>query len=355
MNATALISGLLACLLTLLLVPIVIRVCNRLQLLDQPGPLKIHSQAVPRLGGVAVVVALSTAVFSVQPIAAIRAWPFFASLALVWVVGIIDDVRSLSVLLRLAAQIAAGVLLWHGGWTVPLLGTGAMGLVATCFFVVTLINSFNFLDGSDGLAAGVAGIISAAYMFSHVAASNPFEAVLACSVAGACLGFLRSNFPPARVFLGDSGSTALGLSVAFLSLNFWRSGQPTVPRILFPILIAALPLLDGALAIIRRLSGGLSPLYGDRLHVCDRMMARGWSQRAVALACYGITSVFVAIAWWGVQRHSPQFWLVAALGAGLLTASALTLGSLRSKIEESPHQLATHEIRQVGKTSAGFD
>jgi hypothetical protein len=158
-----------------------------------------------------------------------------------------------------------------------------------------------------------------------------------------------------QIISNDSGSTALGLSVAFLSLNFWRSGQPTVPRILFPILIAALPLLDGALAIIRRLSGGLSPLYGDRLHVCDRMMARGWSQRAVALACYGITSVFVAIACWGVQRHSPQFWLVAALGAGLLTASALTLGSLRSKIEESPHQLATHEIRQVGKTSAGFD
>jgi len=355
MNATALISGLLACLLTLLLVPIVIRVCNRLQLLDQPGPLKIHSQPMPRLGGVAVVLAISTAIFSVQPIAAIRAWPFFASLALVWVAGIIDDVRSLSVLLRLAAQIAAGVFLWRGGCAVPFFGPGTAGLLATFIFIVALMNATNFLDGSDGLAAGVVGIISVGYVLPGFASGDAFQLVLACAIAGACLGFLRSNFTDAKIYLGDSGSTSLGLCVAFLGLKFWRSGHATAPRMLFPFLVAAVPLLDGALAIIRRISGGVSPLYGDRGHFYDRMLARGWSQRAVALVCYAITAVFVALATWGVRDEPPRFCLIAALSACLLTTAALRLGCLRPENRESPHQLATHETRQVGKTSAGFD
>ena len=114
-----------------------------------------------------------------------------------------------------------------------------------------------------------------------------------------------------------------------------------------------------ALAFVKTIENKLYPrrdskFFEDFLQIVsnDRMLARGCSQRQVALLCYGVTAAFVAIAWWGVQRQSPQFWLVAALGAGLLTASALTLGSLRPKIEESPPHIPAREVR---KGAAGFD
>ena len=243
-------------------------------------------------------------------------------------------------------------MLWRGGWVVPISGGGMASLAATCVFVVAMINAFNFLDGSDGLAAGVAGIISIAYALPRLPHIDAFQIGLACAIAGACLAFLRSNLAPAKIYLGDSGSTSLGLCVAFLGLEFWRSGHATFPRMVFPVLIAALPLLDAALAIVRRISNGISPLYGDRRHFYDRLLARGWSTRRVALACYAITAGFVAVAWWGVRSESPRFWLAAALGAGLLIAWAIKLGCLRGGIGTLTQRISVREVR---KDAAGFD
>ena len=117
-----------------------------------------------------------------------------------------------------------------------------------------------------------------------------------------------------------------------------------------------------ALAFVKTIENKLHPrrdskFFEDFLQIIsdDRMLARGWSQRAVALVCYAITAVFVALATWGVRDEPPRFCLIAALSACLLTTAALRLGCLRPENRESPHQLATHETRQVGKTSAGFD
>jgi UDP-GlcNAc:undecaprenyl-phosphate/decaprenyl-phosphate GlcNAc-1-phosphate transferase len=355
MSSTPLISGALAFLLTVLLVPIVIRLCNRWQIFDRPGPLKIHPHPVPRLGGIAVALALVASILSAEPPAAIHAWPFFAALMLVWVTGLVDDVRSLSVLFRLAAQIAAAVLLWRGGWVVPLSGTGPASLFATCTVVVAFVNSLNFIDGSDGLAAGIAGIIAAAYALALAQSprTDALGTAVACATAGACLGFLPFNFAPAKkIFLGDSGSTSLGLCIAYLSLNFWRSAHATPPRMLFPILVAALPLLDATLAVFRRLRIGVSPLYGDRRHFYDLLLARGWSPRRTAVWSYTITSVFVGIAWWGERRESQQFWLVAVLSALLLIVFAVKLGSLRPETEKSLPRLPVREVR---KDVAGLD
>jgi len=328
MIAVALVAGSLSCAFALLLVPPVIRSCHRWRLLDQPGPLKIHSRPVPRLGGVALVLATTVSVFLAEPRAAIHHWPFFVALSLIWIAGTIDDVCSLSIIFRLAAQITAGVLLWRAGWQVPTAGSSVLSLIATCLLVISLVNCLNFLDGSDGVAAGVAGIISAAYAVISASRADAFNAALACATAGACLGFLAHNHAPAKIFLGDSGSTALGLIIAFFSLNFWRFGAPGLPRTMFPILVAILPLLDGILAIIRRLLRGDSPLFGDRSHIYDGMLARGWTPRRVALVCYAITAAFVAIAFGGLRSESPQFWLAAALGVVLLFALATKLGSL---------------------------
>lgn len=139
-----------------------------------------------------------------------------------------------------------------------------------------------------------------------------------------------------KVVSNDSGSTVLGFGIAFLGLNFYRSAPTSASRFLFPIVVAGLPLLDAALAVLRRLFNGISPLQGDRRHLCDLLLARGWSPRRVALASYGISGVLASIAWFGLQGEAPRFWLIPTLSLVALFLAALRLGSLREDTRDSP-------------------
>jgi UDP-GlcNAc:undecaprenyl-phosphate GlcNAc-1-phosphate transferase len=354
MSAVGPIAGSVAFVLCMILVPIAMRLCHRWRLLDPPGPLKIHSQPIPRLGGVAIVIAIfSTSCFEGFR-SALPTWPFFAAMALIWAVGLADDVRNLSPLSRLAAQVAAAIVLWSGGWHLPALVNTPVGeafnLGATCVFVVALVNALNLLDGSDGLAAGVAAIIAAAYAAFPGAVRDPFAVSVAWSFLGACAGFLLFNFPPARIFLGDSGSTVLGFGVAFLGLDFYRSNSAIGTQWFFPFFVAGLPLLDALLAVIRRLRSRGSPVYGDRAHIYDLVMARGWSPRRVALVCYAITFVLAADGWLGVRGGLVRFVVVSALTLGALLAAATHLGALRTT---SPNQRSAARTHRVGEKDAG--
>jgi UDP-GlcNAc:undecaprenyl-phosphate GlcNAc-1-phosphate transferase len=327
------IAGSVAFFLCAMVVPIVRRLCHRWRLLDSPGPLKIHSQPIPRMGGVTIMLAIFFASCCVGFRPALQAWPFFAAMALIGATGLVDDVRNLSPLFRLAAQVAAAIMLWSGGWRLSALENTlrgeVFGLVAVCVFVVALVNAFNFLDGSDGLAAGVAGIIAAAYVALPGAAGDPFAVAVAWSLLGASAGFLLFNFPPANIFLGDSGSTVLGFGVAFLGLDFYRSGSAISTRWFFPFFVAGLPLLDALLAVIRRLRSRGSPVYGDRAHFYDLLLARKRSSRRVALFCYLITFMLATGGWLGVRGGLARFSVIFVLTFGALLAAAIRLGSLR--------------------------
>jgi UDP-GlcNAc:undecaprenyl-phosphate GlcNAc-1-phosphate transferase len=332
-NAPA--AGAAAFVLVVLLVPVIMRLCRRWKLFDSPGPLKIHAQPVPRLGGVAIALALFAAPFLCGRISIESGWPYFAGLALIWIGGLVDDIRGLSPVIRLASQIAAGALVWRGGWRLPLLGEGALDLAATCFFVAVFANAFNFLDGSDGLASGVAGIIAAAYIALPSAAGSPFGHAIAWSLAGACAAFLIFNFPGAKMFMGDSGSTALGFTIAFLGLNLYRLDGAASSSLLFPLWVAALPLLDALLAVIRRAQGRASMFYGDRRHSYDLLLARGWSARRVAFACYGITAGLAVVGWMAVRTGSARFYLFSAPILAALVLAAIRLGSLEAGQREA--------------------
>jgi UDP-N-acetylmuramyl pentapeptide phosphotransferase/UDP-N-acetylglucosamine-1-phosphate transferase len=188
-----------------------------------------------------------------------------------------------------------------------------------------------FIEGADGIAAGVAGIIAIAYAVLPGGAGNSFATGIALSVAGACAGFLAYNLPSAKLFLGDSGSTALGFVIAFLALDFWRSppAAVTVPNLLFPFLLCALPLLDASLAIIRRLRRLTSPLAGDRRHVYDLVLARGYSPIQVALFCYMITIALSGISWKERGMSPVEAVVVSALSFAALAAFEIRLGSLQ--------------------------
>jgi UDP-GlcNAc:undecaprenyl-phosphate/decaprenyl-phosphate GlcNAc-1-phosphate transferase len=326
-------AGAISFLTTLILVPGVIRLCSRWRLYDSTGPLKIHSQPIPRLGGVAIVVGLAAGPLAVNYFLQTRAWPFWIALALIWTTGFLDDIRGVSPILRLVAQIGAGSLLWYGGWRLPLSGVGTFGLVAVCFFVVLFSNASNFLDGSDGLCAGVAGVIALAYAALPGAVLGSVGFAVAWSLLGASAGFLVANFPPALIFMGDSGSTVLGFTVAFLALDFYRANATRLsPSIFFfPILLASIPLLDAVLVILRRLRNGQSVLKGDRLHFYDLLRASGWSSRRVALTCYWLTAVLCLVARLGLQSEITYVFSLYVLSVAALLLAAVRLGLLKSK------------------------
>jgi len=323
---------------TLILTPVVRELCIHWRLFDSVGPLKIHSKAIPRLGGIAIGLAFSAAMIFPGNLSRPHAWTFFAALILIWTAGLADDIWPLSPILRLTAQIGGAMLLWCAGCRLPWLKAAPANLTALCVLTVIFINSFNFLDGSDGLCAGVAAIIAAAYVMVPAFALSPLGSAVAWSLLGISAGFLAFNFPPARIFLGDSGSTLLGFCAAFLAFDFYRANalNNRLAALAVPLLMSAVPLLDGILTILRRLRAGRSPLNGDRRHVYDLMLGLDWSPRRVALTLYALTIATCVIAWLVLKSDFRHALLICGAGTSALVVAAIRLGALESTERKRP-------------------
>jgi UDP-GlcNAc:undecaprenyl-phosphate GlcNAc-1-phosphate transferase len=259
----------------LLLTPVAARVATRLGIVDEPGPLKVHSKTVPYLGGVAVLIALVGPVLGIRP-------SLMVPLALAGALGLVDDAAGLPPSIRIAAEIGIGVsaaiAVGHHD-----AGRIALGVVA----VLVLVNAVNLLDGLDGLAAGVT--IAAATGFFVVLSGA--GATLALALAGAVAGFLVWNAPPARVYLGDSGSYLIGTALAML---FLVAAQHPAAKVSGACLFLAVPVADTTIAIVRRLRAGRPLLTGDRGHVYDQLVDRGWPAPIAVVACVSAQAVLTA-------------------------------------------------------------
>ena len=257
--------------------PGVARVATRLGVVDHPGPLKVHDRPVPYLGGLAVFVALGGVV-------AVERVSLLIPLALALAVGVADDVFDLSVRFRLPAEIVVGVC---AAAVVPV--RGALGALVTVVFVVVLCNAVNLLDGLDGLASGV-GAVSA---IGFAVLLEGSWSVIALGLAGALLGFLVWNRPPARIYLGDAGSYLLGTALALLLASAWGRGEPVAIGA-GAVLLVAVPVADMTIAIVRRARARRPLFVGDRGHVYDQLVDRGWSAPNVTLACIAAQAVLAA-------------------------------------------------------------
>lgn len=328
MSHTAAESCIVAFSLSLLLTPLVRRLCIRFGIFDAPGPLKTHQRPIPRLGGVAIGIAIVTSCYFMRSATAASGTIFFVSLALVWGAGLIDDLRGLSPIFRLAAQSAAALLLWRAGWHFPAIANPLGNALATSVLVIFWVNSLNFLDGQDGLAAGIAAVTALAFALARTGPVTQFSNAVAWSLLGASAAFLISNFAPASIFMGDSGSTALGYSIAYLSLDFSRARGGTTISLLFPILVAGLPLFDAALAVIRRVRRAESPLKGDRCHFYDLLATRGWSARKTSLVSYATTALLGLMGLIGLRLQPRNFAALAGAVFVALFMLGLRLGSL---------------------------
>ena len=320
----------------LLLIPAVKHLCTRFDLLDRPGSLKIHSKPIPRIGGVAIGLAMLSAAVLARNIPGRNSMAFVGAFALIWLAGLTDDLRELSPAIRLTAQIIAATLLWRSGLRVDLVENTALNFIVTTLFVLFFVNAFNFLDGIDGLAAGTAAILAIACGTICASGMSPAGLVLAWSLAGACVAFLTFNFPPASIFMGDSGSTVLGFSIAVMSLDYYRTADTRPSSLVFPILIAAVPLLDAGLAVLRRLRRHISVVTGDRRHLYDLVAARGYSPRDVVLTFYALTTGLVGAGWISLRIASSAAILLATACWVVLGFWAIHLGALRSGNDANP-------------------
>ena len=313
------------------LVPLIRWLCARWGIFDQPGHLKIHLEPIPRLGGAGIAFGLVAGMVSALHGARSGALFFAAALGLVWLAGFVDDVRELPPALRLLVQIGGALLLYAGGWRVTFSTSAAFAIVAQCLYVILFVNAFNFLDGADGLAAGIAGVVALGYAATPGLPTSAYGHAVAWSLLGACVGFLFFNFPPAKIFMGDSGSTALGFSVAFLGLDLTsgHSDGGVARALLFSFLIAALPILDALLVVTRRVARGRSPFRGDRGHFYDFLFAGGWTARRVAISCYILTACLGLLGWFGMLGGMRRSLILGVGIFGGLLASAWVLGAAR--------------------------
>ena len=328
MNSTPWIAAAVAFGVCVITLPVIRTLASRSQLFDSSGPLKIHTRPIPRLGGIAIalglLMALVTARHGGKPSLA-----FVVAFLLLWITGLIDDVWSLPPGVRLAAQLGSALVLCLSVGAAPLYGPKALSLAVGILFVVILVNAFNFLDGADGVAASVGLVIALGYIVTGATRTNSSGNLLAWILSGCCLGFLLFNFPPATIFMGDSGSTALGFVIAFMSLEFCSRQPGSGRNLIVPLVFAGLPLLDFFLAVLRRWRKGASPFLGDRQHFYDLLLQRGWSPREVALCCCGSTALLVGAGWVCMRGEGILALAAAPLVVGCLLVTSIQLGSLR--------------------------
>jgi UDP-GlcNAc:undecaprenyl-phosphate/decaprenyl-phosphate GlcNAc-1-phosphate transferase len=262
-----------------LVTPLAARAALATGVVDRPGPLKVQQRPVSYLGGVAVFAGLAGPVAWAQP-------ALLLPLGLALLLGLADDAADVSPRVRLAGEVAIGLAA-----AVALPGSlSAAGAAATVLVVVALLNAVNLLDGLDGLATSVAAL--GALGFSVVLHGD--GRVTAMGLAGALLGFLVWNRPQARIYLGDAGSYLVGTALALL-LVLTATADDGLATTAGALLFVAVPVADTTVAIVRRRRAGRPLFQGDRGHVYDQLVDRGWSSERSTLACAAAQAGFVAL------------------------------------------------------------
>ena len=341
---------LLAFAVTACLTPAVALLARRVGVVDRPNERSVSQrQNVPLLGGLAVatgsVLALAWALIDTGvEVALTHLLGLVLGGLIVLGVGIWDDRRGLGAGAKFSGQLLAAVVAVAAGFqlghiTEPVTRTtyflsAPVAWTASLLWIVGVTNALNLIDGLDGLATGVGSIICATLTVILWQAGEPFGMLLGVALLGGLLGFLPYNFPPARIFLGDTGSLFIGYMLALLSLEGYR--QVTVLTFVVPLFALAVPILDTIISIVRRASTGQSPFRADRLHIHHRLLAARGSPRAAVLQFYFLTACFslIAVSFTDLRGPVAAFCLVIVL---VLTLRMLSnLGVLSVSAAEEP-------------------
>ena len=337
---SVLFTSCVALCLCLVLTPAVRRLALRWGFVDLPdGVRKLHARPIPRIGGVAIALSYLAAfgILLLTPLQAgrviERALPLVGSLlpaaGLVFAIGLADDLRGLKPLTKLAGQAAAAGLAAAAGVRISSIAGCALPewlcVPLTILWIVACANAFNLIDGVDGLAAGAGLLAALTAFFAAVLDGNISLALATLPLAGCLLGFLRYNFNPASIFLGDSGSLLIGFLLGCYAV-IWSQKSATIVGMTAPVIALSVPLIDTGLAIARRLLRG-QPVFGaDRGHVHHRLLDRGFTPRRVALLLYGACGVAAAFSLLQSIAWGQYAGLVILVFLGLVCCGVHLLG-----------------------------
>lgn len=335
--------------LSLFLTPLAIRVALRNRILDQPGEHKTHATPVPYLGGVAIVVsfAIVIAVAAGLDSSTLGTDELVKILAIgvgLAIMGLIDDLRKLPAILRLVLEIGAGWLVFALDLGVSFTGSSTLDAAVTIVWVVGLVNAFNMSDNMDGLSAGLA-TIAAGSLFAVAAANGQFlVAALSAALAGCAIGFLRSNFFPARIYMGDAGAYFLGFMVAYLGLKLQFLTSPQNNTFLVPILIVSVVIFDTTLVVLARLFHRISPLQGGKDHTSHRLVRVGLPV-PVAVGLIYVAGISVGVVAFVVARiDDTSGWILA----GFVGVIMLAFGALLAFVPV--YESSRHTLYRISKS-----
>jgi len=293
--------------------PIAYRLAFKIGAIDVPKDARrMHKKPIPRLGGIAIVFGFMVAICCFGKMTRELA-AMLVGAAIIFVMGIVDDCKDLPAKLKFGIQILAALVVMIGGniritvFTNPNIFSDSQYLVlpwwlsgiTTIIWIVFITNAVNFIDGLDGLAAGVSAIMSVSLVFIAIRIGEFPVAVIGLALMGACFGFLPFNFNPAKIFMGDSGSTFLGFILSTLSIQGVFKSYAII-SFAVPLLILGLPLFDAMFAMLRRIYHGKNPMSADRGHLHHRLIDTGFSQKQTVFILYaisivlGITAVLLA-------------------------------------------------------------
>ncbi len=312
----------------------------KLGAIDMPGESRrIHSRPTPRMGGLAIYIAFTVSALIFMPLDKKMIGLLLGS-SIIAALGIADDMKGLSAATKMAGQIVAAAVLMGFGFRIEWLTTPMGGMMylswlsipATIFWVVGITNTFNLIDGLDGLAAGIAAISSAAMFITALMNGRTLAAMLLLMVAGSALGFLPYNFNPAKIFMGDTGSLFLGFVLSAISIQGTIKGATAI-AIVIPVLAMGLPIFDTAIAIVRRAKNGMPIMQPDRGHLHHRLLDMGFTQRQVVVILYIISAILgmVAIA---VTEINPPWSFILVLAVLLAAAIGTKRMGLLNPVEE---------------------
>ena len=359
--------------LSLLLVPAVREYAQRKEITDQPGGHKSHSAPVPYLGGVAMVLAFSAAMFVgvvvrrssqfdgrevrltignllAQGDGLVRELIVVLGLALIFsAMGLIDDLRGLSPWLRFAVGLGIAVTLVAYGIRLQSPLPDAADVLLSVVWILGITNAFNLLDNIDGLAAGTAAVAATTFFLIALFNDQDYSALLAIGLAGAMLGFLRSNFHPATIYMGDAGSLFIGFLMAYLGLKM-RTTVTEIPQLFAPLVVLGVAVLDTTMVVVSRLRRGVSPFTGGQDHLSHRLRRLGLSVRrsvsTLLLASVALGGLAVALS---DAPATVGYWLLAAaVLSGVMATVLLTTKVARVTATDTETSNISPLRREVG-------
>ncbi len=321
--------------------PIVIRLAHRLGAIDQPDIRKVHQTAMPRMGGMAIFFAFMLVMLVLVKVSGPYTGIIIGA-AIVFLVGLLDDIYQLSPWVKLIGQIIAASVAIYFGVIIGFVNNpfdgmlllGYFSIPLTFLWIVGITNAINLIDGLDGLAAGVSSIAAITMGIVALMQGQPMVAMTAFVLVAATLGFLPYNFNPARTFMGDGGSNFLGFVLACLAVTGVAKSTAIISLVV-PIVILGIPIFDTFFAIFRRIYKKAPIFMPDKDHLHHRLLDMGFAHRNTVLIIYAISSFFgltaVALNW----LNNPKATLILALLLLLVVIGANRIGMLTGKAKIS--------------------